>query len=232
MRDRPAGITERDLGHALADGWGILLRDPAVRPGGRRELPLGGHRRPSGNDGSSPSTTWTTRAGWDRTRPRRLRGPASGDGCRPVTLAVTRLPSRSWWPRSRRWTVRRSSASLGDPQARRRRVPVPARTPGRWGSGPIRATGPRRAGGDAGLRCTGWIPEPELQVAACPASPEIGLSWRDDLETALREARRPWTRRPVRRAGPGPRSPGPPGRCSRGWIPWTGGASGGHGGRP
>ena len=23
MRDRPAGITERDLGHALADGWGI-----------------------------------------------------------------------------------------------------------------------------------------------------------------------------------------------------------------
>ena len=35
MRDRPAGITERDLGHALADGWGI-------RSATLRYAPVGG----------------------------------------------------------------------------------------------------------------------------------------------------------------------------------------------
>ena len=35
MRDRPAGITEQDLGHALADGWGI-------RSATLRYAPVGG----------------------------------------------------------------------------------------------------------------------------------------------------------------------------------------------
>jgi hypothetical protein len=34
VRDRPAGITERDLGHALADGWGIRSATPRYAPVG------------------------------------------------------------------------------------------------------------------------------------------------------------------------------------------------------
>ncbi len=181
MRDRPAGVTERDVARALADGWGLAaetLRYAAVGGGSYHWVVTAGH----------PERWFVTvddldDKGWlGRTR------PAVFSGLRAAMDAALWL---------------RREAGLGFVLA-----PVPA-----LDGQAVRPLGDRHAvavfpflPGSPGQ----WdepLPGPELaelvvMLAALhrvdPAAVrlprrEMVLSWRGDLEIALRELGRPWT---------------------------------------
>jgi spectinomycin phosphotransferase len=181
VRDRPAGVTERDVARALADGWGLAaetLRYAAVGGGSYHWVVTAGH----------PERWFVTvddldDKGWlGRSR------PAVFSGLRAAMDAALWL---------------RREAGLGFVLA-----PVPA-----LDGQAVRPLGDRHAvavfpflPGSPGQ----WdepLPGPELaelvvMLAALhrvdPAAVrlprrEIVLSWRGDLEIALRELGRPWT---------------------------------------
>jgi len=183
VRDRPEGITERDVAHALADGWGL--------PAGTLRLryaPVGGG-----------SYHWVVTAG--------------RSGRRFVT--VDDLDDKGWLGRTRPAVFGGLRAALDAALWLRRQAglgfvaaPVPA-----LDGQPVRPLGGRHAvavypylPGSPGQ----WdqpLPAPELDelvamLAALhrvdPAAVrlprrDMGLSWRGDLEAALRELGRPWT---------------------------------------
>ena len=181
MRDRPEGVTERGLARALADGWGL-------QAGALRYAPLGGgsyHWVVTGDHGNQWFVTVDDLdgKGWlGRTRPDVLAGLRAA-----MDTAVTL----------------RRDASLGFVVA-----PVPARE-----GEPVRPLGERYAvavfpflPGEPG-RWEEPLPPPEREelvamLAALhrvdPAAVRLprsglGLSWRDELEQALRDLSRPWT---------------------------------------
>ena len=181
MRDRPAGVTEQDLVHALADGWGLSAET-------LRYAPVGGgsyHWVVTGRPGGQWFVTVDDLddKGWlGRTR------PAVFAGLRAAMAAAVRL---------------RREAGLGFVAA-----PVPARD-----GQAVRPLGDAHAvavfpflRGSAGE----WdkpLPAPDLDeliamlaalhavdpAAVRPPRAAMDLSWRDDLEVALRELDRPWT---------------------------------------
>lgn len=166
----------------------------------------------AGSDGSSRSTTWTTRAGWGGP------GPPSSPACArrwmPRSGCGASTASGSCWPRSRRWMASRCGRSAaGTPWRSSRSCPGPraggaSPCPGRtstswWPCWPRCTAWTRRR---SGCRAGTW---------GCPGA----VTWRPPCAS--------W-------AGPGPaaaRSPSrpgrcwpePPGRCAAGWTPWTSG---------
>ena len=187
MRDRPAGITEQDLGHALADGWGI-------RSATLRYAPVGGGSyhwvvRDDRGERRFVTVDDLDDKGWlGHTR------PVVFEGLRAAMDAVVTL---------------RREAALGFVVA-----PVPALdgqmlrplgprhavavfpflqgAAGRWGEV---YSAPDRNELVAMLAALHRVdPEnPENPAAARLSHREIGLSWRGDLETALRELGQPWS---------------------------------------
>jgi spectinomycin phosphotransferase len=182
VRDRPAGVTERDVAHALADGWGL--------PAGTLRLryaPVGGG-----------SYHWVVTAG------------RSGRWF----VTVDDLDDKGWLGQTRGAVFAGLRAALDAALWLRRQAglgfvaaPVPALdgrslrplgdvhtvavfpflpgTPGEWGK-PLPAAD---------------LDELVAMLAALhgvdPAAirlqqREVGVSWRDDLELALRELGRPW----------------------------------------
>jgi spectinomycin phosphotransferase len=181
VRDRPTGITERDLVRALADGWGLLagtLSYAAVGGGSYHWVAVGDQREQwfvtvDDLDGK----------GWlGRTRPAALAGlHAAMDAA--VTLrdqaglgfVVAPVPALDGQ------TVR----PLGDRHAVAVFPFLPG-TPGRWDE---ELPAPDRAKRVAMLAALH-----RADPAAVPLRrPGFGLSWRDHLEAALRELGRPWT---------------------------------------
>ena len=181
MRDRPAGVTERDLLHALADGWGLSAKT-------MRYAPVGGgsyHWVVTGGPGEQWFVTVDDLddKGWlGRTRPVVFAGlraamDASVTLRREAGLGFVAAPVPALDGRSLR--------PLGDAHTVAV-FPFLHGTPGEWDQP---------------------LPAPDLDelvamLAALhsvdPAAVrlqrrEVGLSWRDDLELALRELGRPWT---------------------------------------
>ena len=181
MKDRPAGITERDLVHALADGWGLPVET-------LRYAPVGGgsyHWVVT----SGPGEQWFVTVddlddkGWlGRTRPAVFAGLRAAldasvtlrreTGLRFVAAPVPALDGRSLRPLGDAHTVAVFPFLHG--------------TPGEWDK-PLSAAD---------------LDELLAMLAALhavnPAAVrlqrrEAGLSWRDDLELALRELGQPWT---------------------------------------
>ena len=188
MRDRPAGITERDLGRALADGWGI-------RSATLRYAPVGGG-----------SYHWVVR---DERGERRF-------------VTVDDLDDKGWLGHTRPVVFEGLRAAMDAVVTLRREAalgfvvaPVPA-LDGQL----LRPLGPRHAvavfpflQGAAGRwdevysapdrdelvtmlaalhRVDPKSPNPKNPAAVRLSHREIGLPWRRDLETALRELGRPW----------------------------------------
>jgi spectinomycin phosphotransferase len=181
VRDRPEGITERDVARALADGWGI----PA---GALRYAPVGGG-----------SYHWVA-------------GDEPGER---HFVTVDDLDDKGWLGQTRSAVFAGLRTAMGAALWLRREVglgfvlaPVPA-----LDGQAVRPLGDAHAvavfpflPGSPGL----WdepLPGPELDelvavLAALhrvdPAAVRLpqrgmGLSWRGDLEVALRELGRPWT---------------------------------------
>jgi spectinomycin phosphotransferase len=181
VRDRPAGVTERDVARALADGWGLAaetLRYAAVGGGSYHWVVTAGHRE-----------RWF--------------------------VTVDDLDDKGWLGRTRQAVFSGLRAAMDAALWLRREAglgfvlaPVPA-----LDSLAVRPLGDRHAvavfpflPGSPG-RWDEPLPEPELgelvaMLAALhrvdPAAArlprrEMGLSWRGDLEIALRELGRPWT---------------------------------------
>ena len=190
MRDRPAGITERDLGHALADGWGI-------RAAALRYAPVGGgsyHWVVRDDQGERRFVTVDDLddKGWlGQTR------PVVFEGLRAAMDAAVTL---------------RRDAALGfvvapvpalDGQALR---PLGARhavavfpylrgAAGRWDEV---LSAPDRDELVAMLAALHQVDpknpkNPKNPAAVRLSRREIGLPWRGDLETALRELGQPWS---------------------------------------
>ena len=180
MRDRPTGVTERDLARALADGWGIGVA-------ALRYAPVGGGSYHWVVDDDLGERRFVTvddldDKGWlGRSR------PAVFDGLRTAMDATLTL---------------RRDAGLGfvvgpDPALDGRSVrPLGARhavtvfpflrgTPGQWGVG---LSAPERAELVAMLAALHGVDPAAVRLPRR----EIGLSWRGDLERALRELSRPW----------------------------------------
>ena len=181
MRDRPAGITERDVARALADGWGLSAST-------LRYAPVGGgsyHWVVTADQGDQWFVTVDDLddKGWlGRTR------PAVFAGLRTAMDAAMAL---------------RDQAALAFVVA-----PVPA-----LDGQAVRPLGDRHAvavfpflPGTPGRGDEGWPAADRAELVAMLAAlhraeppavplrrPGFGLSWRDDLETALRELGRPWT---------------------------------------
>jgi len=183
VRDRPEGITERDVAHALADGWGLSagtlrLRYARVGGGSYHWVVTGG-----------PGERWFVTVddlddkGWlGQTR------PAVFSGLRAALDAALWL---------------RREAGLGFVAA-----PVPARdgqavrplgdayavavfpylsgSPGQWG---VPLSGPELGELVSMLAALHRV---DPAAARLPRR-EMGLSWRGDLEVALSELGRPWT---------------------------------------
>jgi spectinomycin phosphotransferase len=187
VRDRPAGITEQDLGHALADGWGI-------RSATLRYAPVGGG-----------SYHWVVR---DDRGERRF-------------VTVDDLDEKGWLGHTRSVVFEGLRAAMDAVVTLRREAalgfvvaPVPALdgqmlrplgprhavavfpflqgAAGRWGEV---YSAPDRNELVAMLAALHRVdPEnPENPAAARLSHREIGLSWRGDLETALRELGQPWS---------------------------------------
>jgi spectinomycin phosphotransferase len=181
VRDRPDGVTERELAHALADGWGLSA-------GTLRYAPVGGgsyHWMARGERGDRWFVTVDDLddKGWlGRTRPAVFAGlHAAMDAA--VTLrreaalgfVVAPVPARDGRP------VR----PLGDRHAVAV-FPFLRGTPGRWEEG---LPAPDRAELVAMLAALHRVDPAAVRLPRR----EIGLSWRGDLEAALRELDRPWT---------------------------------------
>jgi len=181
VRDRPAGVTERDLVHALADGWELSA-------GTLRYAPVGGG-----------SYHWVV----------------TGDAGEQWFVTVDDLDDKGWLGRTRPAVFAGLRAAMDAAVTLRREVGL------RFVAAPLPALDgrPLRPLGDAHAVAVfpflhgtpgEWdkpLPAPDLDelmamLAALhgvnPAAVrlpryEAGMSWRDDLETALRELGRPWT---------------------------------------
>ncbi len=183
MRDRPAGITERDLARALADGWGLSAATLRLR-----YAPVGG--------GSyhwvvtaGPAGRWFVTIddlddkGWlGRTR------PAAFSGLRAAMDAAL------WLRREAGLGFVAAPVPARDGQAVRRLgdahtvavFPYLYGAPGEWAM-PLPA-----ADLDELVAMLAALHRVDPAAVRLPRR-DVGLSWRSDLETALREQGRPWT---------------------------------------
>jgi len=183
VRDRPEGITERDVAHALADGWGLPAQTLRLR-----YAPVGGG-----------SYHWVVTAGrsgrwfvtvddlddkgWlGRTRPAVFAGLRAAldaalwlrrtAGLGFVAAPVPALDGQSLRP-------------LGDAHAVAVFPFLPG-TPGEWDK-PLPA-----ADLDELVAMLAALHRVDPAAVRLPRR-DVGLSWRGDLEAALRELGRPWT---------------------------------------
>jgi len=181
VRDRPDGVTERDVARALADGWGLsaeTLRYAPVGGGSYHWVVTGGRRE-----------RWFVTVddlddkGWlGRTRPAVFAGlRAAMDaalwlrrevGLRFVAAPVPALDGQAVRP-------------LGAAHAVAVFPFLPG-SPGRWGE-PLPG-----AELDELVTMLATLHRVDPAAAGLPRR-EMALSWRDDLEVALRELDRPWT---------------------------------------
>jgi spectinomycin phosphotransferase len=181
VKDRPAGVTERDLVHALADGWGLPVET-------LRYAPVGGgsyHWVVT----SGPGEQWFVTVddlddkGWlGQTRPAVFAGLRVAldasvtlrqeTGLRFVAAPVPALDGQSL-------------RSLGDTHTVAV-FPFLHGTPGEWDK-PLLA--PDLDELLAMLAALHSVDPAAVRLGRR----EAGVSWRDDLERALRELGRPWT---------------------------------------
>jgi spectinomycin phosphotransferase len=183
VRDRPEGITERDVAHALADGWGLpaetlRLRYASVGGGSYHWVMTGG-----------PGEQWFVTVddlddkGWlGRTR------PAVFSGLR------TAMDAALWLRREAGlgFVVAPVPALDGQavrPLGGRHAVAVFPFLPGSPGQWDEPLTGPELGELVAMLAALHRVDPAAAQLPRRG----MGLSWRGDLETALRELGRPWT---------------------------------------
>ena len=182
MRDRPTGITERDVAHALADGWGI-------RAAALRYAPVGGgsyHWVVRDDQGERRFVTVDDLddKGWlGQSRAAVLAGlRAAMDaavalrrdaGLGFVAAPVPALDGQALHPLGARYTVAV--------------FPFLAGAAGRFGEVPSPPERDERVVMLAALHRT----EPANLAVRLPRR-EVGLPWRGDLEAALRELARPW----------------------------------------
>jgi spectinomycin phosphotransferase len=190
VRDRPAGITERDLGHALADGWGI-------RSATLRYAPVGGGSyhwvvRDDRGERRFVTVDDLDDKGWlGHTR------PVVFEGLRAAMDAVVTLHREA----ALGFVVAPVPALDGQvlrPLGPRHAVavfPFLQGAAGRWGevySAPDR---------DELVAMLAALHRVDPKDPKDPKNParirlshrEIGLSWRGDLETALGELGQPWS---------------------------------------
>jgi spectinomycin phosphotransferase len=181
VRDRPAGITERDVARALADGWGLSA-------GTLRYAPVGGgsyHWVVTGGPGEQWFVTVDDLddKGWlGRTRPAVLSGlRAAMDaalwlrrdaGLGFVVAPVPALDGQSVRPIGDAYTVAV--------------FPYLSGSPGEWAK-PLPA-----ADLDELVAMLAALHRVDPAAVRLPRR-GMGLSWRGDLENALRELGRPWT---------------------------------------
>jgi spectinomycin phosphotransferase len=181
VKDRPAGVTERDLVHALADGWGLPVDTLQYAPVG------GGSYHWVVTSG--PGEQWFVTVddlddkGWlGQNRPAVFAGLRAAldasvtlrheTGLRFVAAPVPALDGQSLRPLGDAHTVAVFPFLHG--------------TPGEW---------------DKALPAADLDELLAMLAALHGADPaavrlrrrEAGVSWRDDLELALRELGRPWT---------------------------------------
>jgi spectinomycin phosphotransferase len=187
VRDRPAGITERDLGHALADGWGI-------RSATLRYAPVGGGSyhwvvRDDRGERRFVTVDDLDDKGWlGHTR------PVVFEGLRAAMDAVVALRREA----ALRFVVAPVPALDGQllrPLGPRHAVavfPFLQGAAGRWGEV---YSAPDRDELVAMLAALHRVNPKDPRNPAAVRLPhrEIGLSWRGDLETALRELGQPWS---------------------------------------
>ena len=180
MRDRPEGVTERDVARALADGWGIGVA-------ALRYAPVGGgsyHWVVSCDRGGPWFVTVDDLddKGWlGRSRPAVFDGLSTAmdaaltlrrdAGLRFVVGPVPALDGRSVRPLGARHAVAVFPFLRG--------------TPGEWDVG---LSAPERAELAAMLAALHGVDPAAVRLPRR----EIGLSWRGDLERALCELSRPW----------------------------------------
>jgi spectinomycin phosphotransferase len=181
VRDRPAGITERDLVHALADGWGLPAETLRYAPvgGGSYHWVLT----------SGPGEQWFVTVddlddkGWlGRTRPAVFAGlrtalDASVTLRREAGLGFVAAPVPSLDGQSLR--------PLGDTHT----VAVFPFLHGSEGEWDKPLTAPDLDELVAMLAALHSVDPAAVRLQRR----EVDLSWRDDLELALRELGRPWT---------------------------------------
>jgi spectinomycin phosphotransferase len=181
VRDRPTGITERDVARALADGWGLLAGELRYAPAGGGSY----HWMVTADQGEQWFVTVDDLddKGWlGRTR------PAVFAGLRAAMDAAVTLRDKTALafvvapvPALDGQAVR----PLGDGHAVAVFPFLPG-TPGRWGEG-------LPAGDRAELVAMLAALHGADPAAVSLRRPGLGLSWRDALERALRELGRPWT---------------------------------------
>jgi len=181
VRDRPAGITERDVARALADGWGLsasMLRYAPVGGGSYHWVVTAGR-----------SGRWFVTVddlgdkGWlGRTR------PAAFAGLRAALDASVTLRHET----GLRFVAAPVPALDGQPLRRLGDAhtvavfPFLPGTPGQWDE-PL-----PMADLDELVRMLAALHGVDPAAVRLQRR-EIGVSWRDDLELALRELDRPWT---------------------------------------
>jgi spectinomycin phosphotransferase len=196
VRDRPTGITERDVVRALADGWGLLAGEPRYTPAGGGSY----HWMVTADQGDQWFVTVDDLdgKGWlGRTR------PAAFAGLRTAMEAAVTLRDQAALafvvapvPALDGQAVR----PLGDRHAMTVFPFLPG-TPGRWDEGWPAA--------DRAELVTMLAALHGADPAAAPLRrPGFGLSWRDALERALSELGRPWTGGPIDLRAPHRRTPG------------------------
>jgi spectinomycin phosphotransferase len=196
VRDRPTGITERDVVRALADGWGLLAGEPRYTPAGGGSY----HWMVTADQGDQWFVTVDDLdgKGWlGRTR------PAAFAGLRTAMEAAVTLRDQAALafvvapvPALDGQAVR----PLGDRHAMTVFPFLPG-TPGRWDGGWPAA--------DRAELVTMLAALHGADPAAAPLRrPGFGLSWRDALERALSELGRPWTGGPFDLRAPHRRTPG------------------------
>ena len=183
MRDRPEGITERDVAHALADGWGLSAGTLRLR-----YAPLGGgsyHWVMTGG----PGERWFVTVddlddkGWlGQTRPAVFSGlRAALDAAlwlrreAGLGFVVAPVPARDG----------QAVRPLGDAYAVAV-FPYLSGSPGEWG---VPLSGPDL---DELVAMLAALHRVDPAAIRLPRR-EMGLSWRGDLEVALSELGRPWT---------------------------------------
>lgn len=181
MRDRPTGVTERDLVRALAHGWGLRAET-------LRYAPVGGG-----------SYHWVVTAGCGE----------------QWFVTVDDLDGKGWLGRTRAAVFAGLRAAMDAALTLRDLTalafvvaPVPARD-----GQTVRPLGDRHAvavfpfvPGTPGRWDEGWPAPDRAELVAMLAAlhgadpavvplrrPGFGLSWRDELEGALRDLGRPWT---------------------------------------
>jgi len=183
VRDRPEGITERDVAHALADGWGLSagtlrLRYARVGGGSYHWVVTGG-----------PGERWFVTVddlddkGWlGQTRPAVFSGlRAALDAAlwlrreAGLGFVVAPVPARDG----------QAVRPLGDAYAVAV-FPYLSGSPGQWG---VPLSGPELGELVSMLAALHRVDPAAVRLPRR----EMGLSWRGDLEVALRELGGPWS---------------------------------------